>query len=218
MGILVDKFISYRNIIDISSSAIWVFGEESESNGFKQVILGPMGCGNSINTDPSFYNFEVDNNADLKYIDFSKSKSLNCSVKMFNGDKEITVDLDNLKTFFKMHVFLLIFHFFTEGLPKYDNNDDADLPNQCKLDCIIFIVNDDMENLPKINFKVYLKNSIVCLDDLEEAIACKLDLCLVYDRLNIKALKEDLISRKFVANSQYENSSICRELRFNIVK
>ena len=130
MGILVDKFISYKNEIDISSSAIWVFGEESENNGFKQVIIGPMGCGNSINTDSSFYNFEIANNIDLKSIDFSKWKSLKWFIKMHNGDKEITVDLDNLKTFFKMHVFLLIFHFFTEGLPKYDI-DDADLPNQC---------------------------------------------------------------------------------------
>ena len=131
MNILVDKFISYKNMIDISSSAIWVFGEESESTGFKQVIVGPMGCGNSINTDSSFYNFEIENSTALKWIDFTNSKSFNCLVKMHNGDKEITVELDNLKLFFKMHVFLLLFHFFTEGLPKYDI-DDADLPNQCK--------------------------------------------------------------------------------------
>lgn len=81
---------------------------------------------------------------------------------MHNGEKEITADLDNLKLFVKVHVFMLLFHFFTEGLSKYDI-DDVDLPNQCKQ--IFFhkfsIDDSDVENAPRLNFKMYLNNSIL---------------------------------------------------------
>ena len=53
-------------------------------------------------------------------------------ITMIDGEKEISADFDNLKLFFKVHIFMLLFHFFTEGLPKYDS-DDSDLPNQCKI-------------------------------------------------------------------------------------
>ena len=69
----------------------------------------------------------------LNKINFDESiiKCMNTLIKMHNGEKKISTELDHLKLFLKMHVFMLLFHFFTEGLPKYDI-DDADLPNQCK--------------------------------------------------------------------------------------
>lgn len=90
-----------------------------------------MGCANSITTDPMFYAFNQEKCPVLKLIDPENCKSLNVKVTMHNGEKEIMVELEDLKLFFKMHVFMLLFHFFTEGLPKYDI-DDADLPNECK--------------------------------------------------------------------------------------
>ena len=133
MWIKADRYMSYKNIIDISSSALWVFGEQCKITEFKQIIVGPIGCKNSIKTNDSFYEFDQVNNDNLKSLNFDEIKSMNAKITMFNsGEKEFTVDLDHLKLFMKLHVFMLAFHFFTEGLPKY-NIDDADLPNQCKL-------------------------------------------------------------------------------------
>jgi hypothetical protein len=132
MVIEIDKYVSFMNKIDISSTAIWAFGEEDEDTGHKQVIIGPSGCLNSVFTDASFYSFDTNNHVALKNLDFEGSiKAMNTFIKMHNGEKEITTELDQLKMFLKLHIFMLLFHFFTEGLPKYDI-DDADLPNECK--------------------------------------------------------------------------------------
>lgn len=129
--IIVDKYVSFKNIIRISSTAVWAFGEEDEHSGYKVILVGPMGCPNSVYTDSSFYNFEILTNPVLKSLDFEVINNMNCSVTMHNGEKDINVEMDNLKLFMKVHVFMLLFHFFTEGLPKYDI-DASDLPNQCK--------------------------------------------------------------------------------------
>lgn len=133
MSIVADRYMSYKNVIEVSSSAVWVFGEQDTNTEFKQIIVGPIGCKNSIKTNPSFYEFDQVNNDYLNSLNFDERKSMNANIIMHNsGEKDITVDLDHLKLFMKLHVFMLAFHFFTEGLPKYDI-DDADLPNQCKL-------------------------------------------------------------------------------------
>ena len=82
----------------------------------------------------------------------------------------------------------------------------------------LYIDDDDIENLPKLLNKVYLNNCIVCLDDLKDSIACKMDLCLFYERHNIKSIKEQLLSRVNSHNNPYEDSMICYELRLNIIK
>ena len=133
MSIVADRYMSYKNVIEVSSSAVWVFGEQDTNTQFKQIIVGPIGCKNSIKTNSSFYEFDQVNNDYLNSLNFDERKSMNANIIMHNsGEKDITVDLDHLKLFMKLHVFMLAFHFFTEGLPKYDI-DDADLPNQCKL-------------------------------------------------------------------------------------
>lgn len=131
----IDRYASTKNIFDLSASAIWAFGEESMDTGHKLVIAGPMGSSNSVFTDEAFYKFDR-GNAELKKLKLDKKvvKCMNTKVVMLNGEKEISTDLDNLKLSMKLHVFMLLFHFFTEGLPKYDI-DDADLPNQCKSFC-----------------------------------------------------------------------------------
>ena len=76
----------------------------------------------------------------------------------------------------------------------------------------------DIENAPKLAFKLYLNNSIICLDDLRDAIAIKLDLYFIYDRFNIKSLKKDLLSHPLSDVNELENSALCKEIRFNIIK
>jgi len=74
LDMTVDRFASNKNIIEICSTALWTFGEECEDTGKKQVITGPIGCGNLIYTDASFYNFEVLGNKDLKSLKIDKMK------------------------------------------------------------------------------------------------------------------------------------------------
>jgi len=43
MCILIDRYISLTNWIQMSSSALWVFSEKSTETDFKQIIVGPIG-------------------------------------------------------------------------------------------------------------------------------------------------------------------------------
>lgn len=131
MAIIIEKWMSFKNIIDMSASALWLFSDKWNETGFKQIIVGPIGWANEVRTDESFYEFDLVDNDYLNWHNFDERKSMTAKIIMHNGDKDISFDLDNLKLFLKLHVFMLLFHFFTEGLPKYDI-DDADLPNQCK--------------------------------------------------------------------------------------
>ncbi|CAI2385812.1 unnamed protein product [Moneuplotes crassus] len=203
----IDRFVSTKNLFDLSASAIWAFGEESKETGHKQVIIGPYGCSNSVYTDESFYKFDK-SNAELKKISLDQKviKCMNTIVKMHNGEKEITTELQELKCFTKIHIFMLLFHFFTEGLPKYDPN-DRDLPNQ---------FDDDVENAPRLSFELNLNKSLICLDDLKNVIAINLDLCFVYNRYHIKSLKNDLLNQILSKTNTQGNSHIAKSIRFNI--
>ena len=82
----------------------------------------------------------------------------------------------------------------------------------------IFLDDGDAENSPKLSFKAYINNSLVCLDDLKDAIACKLDMYFIYERLNIKSIKEELLNQRLSEDNVYENSIQCYQLRFNIAQ
>jgi hypothetical protein len=130
MAIGINKFISCKNIIDISASTLWIFNYKWNKTGFKQVIAGPIGWANSVKIDGSFYKFGLANNEYLNRRNFDKSKSINAQIILHNGEKEISFNFDNLKLFLKLNAFMLLSDFFKEGrLPEYD----IDLPNQCKL-------------------------------------------------------------------------------------
>jgi len=76
----------------------------------------------------------------------------------------------------------------------------------------------DVENAPNLSFKLCLNNSIICLDDLRDAIVVKLDLYFIYDRFNIKFLKHELLKQRLSKENELENSALCKDIRFNIVK
>ena len=62
----IDRFVSTKNILDLSASCLWAFGEESIETGHKQVITGPIGSSNSVFTDSAFYAFDINKNLELK--------------------------------------------------------------------------------------------------------------------------------------------------------
>jgi len=47
---------------------------------------------------------------------------------MFEGEKEMDIEIDSAKVYMRPYVFMLLSHFFVEGLPKYKIT-DWDLPN-----------------------------------------------------------------------------------------
>ena len=63
-----------------------------------------------------------------------------------------------------------------------------------------------------------MNKSILCLDDLKDTIACKLELYLIFERQNIKSLKEQLMNQPLSVENKFQNATLCQELRFNIVK
>jgi hypothetical protein len=56
--------------------------------------------------------------------------------------------------------------------------------------------------------KLNLNNSIICLDDLVDTIACRLDMYLIFERLNIRKLKEEILARASPIENYYENSAV----------
>ncbi len=94
---------------------------------------------------------------------------------------------------------MLLSHFFLEGLPKYSETDD-DLPNSVTL---------DEEDFPNMCLELNLKQSMICLDDEQKAIACLANVNLVMDKHTINKLKETL--------NPENTSDLQSSLRFNIV-
>jgi hypothetical protein len=58
-----------------------------------------------------------------------------------DGNKNFNVDISNLKLFLHPYSFLMIDHFFREGMPLYDNN-SKDKPNE---------YSEDVEDLTEMN-------------------------------------------------------------------
>jgi len=126
-------------------------------------------------------------------------------VTILNGDKEMTIDIHDSKIHCRPHFFMLLSHFFVEGLPKY-SLDDKDLPNQDR---------ENEEDQPKMNVEVFLKNSLFCLDDEKKAIASLCDINVIFDRQNALRVKESLKGHDF--KSPVESSDLLNSLKFNIV-
>jgi len=74
---------------------------------------------------------------------------------MNEGDKDIKIDCVGFKIYLRLYVFMLMSHFFLEGLPKYSIDDD-DLPNSVTL---------NEEDAPKMCVELNLNETMVCLDD-----------------------------------------------------
>jgi hypothetical protein len=75
----------------------------------------------------------------------SGKNQIQIHIQMFpNGNKDIQIKLAELKLFIQPYFYLMVDHFFREGLPSY-NIDFFDKPNE---------YNTDVEQYPELNFKV----------------------------------------------------------------
>ena len=83
---------------------------------------------------------------------------------MPNGDKFIQVEISGLKIIIKPHILLMVYYFFINAFPEYDES-DIDKPSY---------FNNDPEDAPKMNFIVIIKDSLICFQNKPgfKTIAC----------------------------------------------
>jgi hypothetical protein len=99
-------------------------------------------------------------------------KTLTIDIIMLEStEKIIKISIHNLRVFLRPHIFLLLNHFFVEGMPKY-TNEDMDKPNN-------FI--DDPDNASPIKFNLNLHRSLFCLDDEIDVIGCSSNLVISFE-------------------------------------
>lgn len=97
-----------------------------------------------------------------------------------SGEKVIKIQMNNLWVFLRPHIFLLLNHFFVEGMPKY-SEEDLDLPNN-------FI--DDVDNASPIKFNLNLHWLLFCLDDEIDVVGCSSNLVINFEWWNLWEIKK----------------------------
>jgi hypothetical protein len=97
------------NVVNVKSKNIFIL--ENESNRFRDVILAPIKCPNTIRHN------ELHTNNKYKV-------NMNINVLMHqNGDKSIQWTIEGIKLFVKPFIFTKVLSFFTEAFPNYDNSE-----------------------------------------------------------------------------------------------
>lgn len=97
-----------------------------------------------------------------------------------DGEKNIWISIANIRAFLRPHIFLLLNHFFVEGMPKY-TSEDPDKPNN-------FI--DDEDNASPIKFKLNLHWALFCIDDEVDVIGISSNMMITFERKNLRLAKE----------------------------
>ena len=69
-----------------------------------------------------------------------------------DGRKDFQIEFGGLKLFLHPYFYLMIDHFFREGMPVYDQN-SFDKPNE---------YSEDYEEFPEMNVQVKLSDSLIC--------------------------------------------------------
>jgi len=109
---------------------------------------------------------------------------------MFQGEKEMDIEIEKSKIYMRPYLFILLSHFFIEGLPKYKLT-DWDLPNAIQV---------NEEDGPWMQVELNLKKCMICLDDERWAISCISTVTFVFDKLCITKIKESLMSKEILVS------------------
>jgi hypothetical protein len=70
------------------------------------------------------------------------------------GKKTFNIKLNDIKIFIQPYFYLMIDHFFREGIPVYDE-ESFDKPNE---------YDSNYENYPELHLNLSLKNTLICLN------------------------------------------------------
>ena len=74
-----------------------------------------------------------------------------------NGNKVFNVEMSGIKLFLHPYFYLMLDHFFREGMPVYDMKSE-EKPNE---------YDDDYEEYPEMDLKFKMDNSLICLAETE---------------------------------------------------
>ncbi len=100
-----------------------------------------------------------------------------------DGTKNFIIKFSQLKWFIQPYFFLMIDHFFREGLPVYDM-DSFEKPNE---------YDSDYETYPEMTTLVEVKDSLLCFahdtDRLQKIVACRSNVEYEFKRETIKKIR-----------------------------
>ena len=194
--IQIDYHLNRRHNYDIAIEEMNSFF--IDSSGEKMILFG------NLNERHWISNFE-----EMKSCLFvPKTVPSNAVIKIEmhpDGSKNFKIDIDGLKLFLHPYFYLMIDHFFREGLPVYDMQ-SLDKPNE---------YSEDPEEYPVISSTFNLNNSLICLAqneifDSQAVLGIGLPASLGFDfkREKIKSIKQlmwDKISKINVAEAPPEH-------------
>lgn len=100
------------------------------------------------------------------------------------GEKDLKIEIAGLKITLKPHVLLMVYYFFVNSFPHYDET-SIDKPSS---------YNFDPENAPKLQLRVDIEDSLICLQNKPglKTVCCSGKIYFELFRDNIKARKERL--------------------------
>src|SRR5687768_11078204 len=97
-----------------------------------------------------------------------------------NGSKEFSIKLSELKLFIQPYFFMMIDHFFRDGLPQYDM-ESFDKPNE---------YDNNIEKYPELNVTLSFREALLCFasdtDRIHKTIACRSNMEYEFKREKIK--------------------------------
>lgn len=102
-----------------------------------------------------------------------------------SGKKDFKIDINDMKLFLQPYFYLMVDHFFREGLPTYDEN-SFDKPNE---------YDTNYENYPEMHVKLNLGNILLCLTseaDVDKGIACQCNVQFEYKREKIEKIRKNI--------------------------
>ena len=101
-------------------------------------------------------------------------------------EKLINMSLSNLMVFTRLDTIMNLQNFFLKGMPTYSPN-DIDLPNG---------YDPNQDNSPGMRLLLELKNPFICFpsdNDMEDKIlALKSEIIIIYEKMKLKTLKDEL--------------------------
>ncbi|CDW82625.1 ph domain containing protein [Stylonychia lemnae] len=186
---VIDVFLNRRYNYEITFEQICCFYTQGD---LKQLLFGKLRQLHRIpqDQDPldvlAMYQ-EEENDGEQQP---QQTNQLKIKISMYpNGAKDFVVQAGQIKVFVHPYFYLILYNFFTEGMPTYDIN-SFDKPNE---------YNSNIEDLPEMKLEFKLKDTLVCFAPEQQqqekqykTIACQSYLEYEFKREKIRRIKNQM--------------------------